>query len=218
MSSGVWVLPIIILVFVIVIVVSVMHEKKRREGLQLAAERLGLSFDPAGGDVLTREFARFHLFDTGRGRKAQNLMHGGGRDAEVLIFDYQFVTGSGKHRHTHRQTVVAFPLGTRLLPDFEVRPENVFHKIGTAFGYQDIDFAERPGFSSRFLVRGKDEEAVRALFDERRIEALEGTPGICVEGGGAWLVVYRAGKRRNPNDIAAFLEEVRAIRNSFARR
>lgn len=217
MEWGFWVLPIFVLLFVGVAVLATLQERKRRDALRLMADQLNLSFDPDGGEALTREFARFHLFQRGDNRRARYFMHGGTGDREVLLFDHEFGVGSGKNRHVQKQTVVVFPLGRATVPEFEVRPENIFHKIGGLFGYQDIDFPERPEFSSRYLVRGKDETAVRALLNGRRIDALESAAAICVEGGGAWLVVYRDGTRVKPADIPSFLDEARGIRDAFAR-
>ena len=218
MFSGWWAIVLIVLVFAGALYQSAAMGRRRRERLRVLADQLNLSFDPAGGGVLEREFARFHLFQQGRSRRAHNLLYGGAAEREVLIFDYEYLVGGGKSQHTYRQSVIALPLGRATLPDFEVRPENIFDKIGAAFGYQDIDFPERPGFSSRYLVRGKDEEAVRTLFDGRRIEAFESVRGVSVEGGGAWIVVYHAGKRKSSLELSALLEEARAIRDAFARR
>jgi hypothetical protein len=38
--------------------------------------------------------------------------------------------------------------------------------IVSAFGYQDIDFGNRPTFSSKYLLRGPDEPSVRNLFTD----------------------------------------------------
>ena len=193
-------------------------EQKRREALRQVADRLGLDFEPEADAVLTPDLASFHLFKQGHGRRVRNLLRGRkGRD-EVWLFDYRYVTGSGKHRSTHNQSVAAFPLGSGSLPEFELRPENVLHKIGAAFGYQDIDFRDDRGFSARYLVRGRNEDAVRGLFDRRTIEAVQTARNLCVEGGGSWLVVYRAGRRVEPAKIADFLEEARALRSAFAAR
>jgi hypothetical protein len=193
--------------------------KKRREALRQAAENLGFDFEPRPDKLTTAEFGRLHLFTQGHGRKADNLLRGRMEREEALVFDYLYTTGSGKSQSTHRQTVAALSLGPRAaLPAFELRPENILHKIGAALGYQDIDFPDYPGFSSHFLVRGKDESAVRELLDGTVIEAVENSKGICIEGTGPWLVIYRAGRRADPTRIADFLEEARRLRSAFAHR
>ena len=93
----------------------------------------------------------------------------GGRPATLA--EYSYVISSGKSNHTVRQTVVAFTEGNTGLPDFDLSPENIFHKIGGAFGYQDIDFERFEEFSKRYLLRGKDEEAIRKTFTHGRADA-----------------------------------------------
>ena len=56
------------------------------------------------------------------------------------MFACRYVTGGGKHTRVIRQTVIYFRSPQLHLPEFALRPENLFHKMGAAFGYQDIDF------------------------------------------------------------------------------
>jgi hypothetical protein len=218
------ILPFVLVPVFIVVAAGVWYlvwraEQKRREALRQIAEQLGFELEPQADELSAREFGRFHLFTLGRGRTATNLLRGRMEHEEALLFDYRYDTGSGKNHSVHRQTVAAVSLGARAaLPEFELRPENIFHKIGAAFGYQDIDFPDYPSFSSRYLVRGKDEAAVRAVFDGTVIEAVGSAKNICIEGGGSWLVIYRAGRRVDPAKIPEFLDAARALRSAFARR
>jgi len=206
----------------LVIVVTVLTrraERQRREGFQQLAGQLGMEHMDGASERMPFDSERLHLFRQGHSRHVGNCLRDTrGRDTTLLL-DYQYVIGHGKNRHTHRQTVAAFSLGARpVLPRFELRPEDVFHKIGAAFGYQDIDFALYPGFSKHYLVRGADEQAIRDAFDESIITAVENTPGISIESDGEWLVIYRDGKRVNVSRIAEFLEEARMLQTAFTRR
>lgn len=218
------ILPFVLVPLVIAVVAGILYlawraEQRRREALRQMAEQLGFEFELEANPLSTAEFARFHLFTQGHGHAAANVLRGQTEREEVLLFDYRYVTGSGKNRSTHRQTVAALSLGARAsLPAFELRPENILHKIGAAFGYQDIDFPDYPSFSAHYLVRGKDQPAVREVFDGTVIEAVENARGVCIEGGGSWLVIYRAGRRLAPLRIPEFLEETRGLRSVFARR
>jgi hypothetical protein len=218
------ILPFVLVPVLIAVIAGIAYlawqmEKKRREALRQVAENLGFSFSPEAAELSSAEFARRHLFTLGRDRRATNLLRGQLDHEEALVFDYRFTTGAGKSRTVHRRTVAAVSLGKRAgLPGFELRPEGILDKIGSALGYQDIDFPEHPGFSKHFLLRGQDESAVREVFDDTVIEAVENLKGICIEGGGAWLVIYRAGRRVKPQRIGDFMEEVRSLRSVFARR
>lgn len=207
-----------VLIVGLVIYGAVVLERRRREGLAAFAAQYGYDFDARAEGVLQREFASLPLFSRGHGRRATNLLHHGRRESELRVFDYRFTTGGGKNQHTHHQTVVAFELHKQALPQFEVRPENIFHKIGQAFGYQDFDFAEYPDFSARFLVRGREELAVRHVLCDALITTLQSAGDICLEGGGAWLIVYRAGRRTPVDRLAAFIDEAMTLRSALPRR
>jgi hypothetical protein len=202
---------------VAILVVGALIERRRTQGLQRAAGELGLSFAAHANDLLESPFGRFHLFQQGRARTARNVLSGRLHEREVYVFDYDYKTGSGRHTHTHRQTVAAMRLDEFLLPQFELRPENVFHRIGAAFGYQDVDLDGYPEFSSRYLLRGPEADTVRRFFEGGPAEFLQDRARICIEGGQEWLVIYRAGRRTSAADLPRFLEEVFEIRAALAK-
>lgn len=183
------------------------YEKRRRAALQVAADEMGFTFTEKDETKLGSMPRSFELFDRGRARKFRNILTGRIADINVVIFDYQYKVGSGKNSSTYRMTVAAFHVASLNVPQFEIRPENVFHKIGTKFGKQDINFAEHPEFSKKFLLRGEDEEAVRALFTPDTIETFMKDHKRCAETRDTWFLTYRQGKRVKPDDMHAFLEE-----------
>ena len=144
-------------------------------------------------------------------------MHGDRGEFPVTILDFKYVTGSGKNQTTHRQSVVSFGLPGHHLPRFDLRPEGALAKIGSVFGFQDIDFAPDPTFSNRYLLQGNDEAEIRQIFttDVRRM--LSTKANLSVEAGGERLIVYRASTRVAPNDIVAFLGEATEIASLFYR-
>ena len=93
------------------------------------------------------------------------------------------------------------------LPHFAVRPEGIFHKIGGALGYQDIDFQAHPQFSQMYLLRGDDEPRIRELFGEERIAFFERHPKISVEGADNQLIFYRHRKRSRPAEVRQLMDE-----------
>jgi hypothetical protein len=208
----------IILVAVLAIVIATVMEKRRREGLRQVAGQLGLDFQETLAEPPGSGLARLHLFNVGHTRRAKNALSGRYGNADVVLFDYQYTTGHGKNRHTHRQTVAAFHLPKVRLPLFTLCPESVFHKIGSALGYQDIDFDRFPSFSSSYLLRGESEPAIRELFTDNRVMFFENRRGLSVEGGDDWLIVYRSRRRVRPQQVSAFLDETFEVRGVFAKR
>jgi hypothetical protein len=198
---------IILLIAGLVVVFVYVHEQKRTGELAEVSREIGFPFFPAGDDSLLADLGHFTLFTRGRRQKIRNMMHGENSDVELAIFDYRYTTGGGKNSHTHQQSVIYFRSPVLALPHFAVRPEHLFHKIGGAFGYQDIDFDRHPRFSAKYLLRGDDEAAVRALFTPDVLAFFEAEEKICVEGGGDQLIFYRRGVRAKPSGVHAFMEE-----------
>lgn len=207
-----------VLLALVIIGLAVRAERARTEAMRTFASDRGIEFEPDASCALPQELEQLPLFQRGRRKRTRNLIRGRSASEPEWLFDYQYTTGSGKNHRTHRQTVAAFQLSGATLPEFDLRPEHFFHKIATAFGYQDIDLPEYPQFSSWFLLRGRDEFAVRGLFTGQRIEAVTSARNICLEGSGAWLIIYRAGKRVRPADLDDFLAEARSLRKAFDKR
>ncbi|MBN1670587.1 MAG: hypothetical protein JXR37_06120 [Kiritimatiellae bacterium] len=197
----------IILIVLVIMVVAWHLEKKRTEALQKVAASLNFSFAPQGDSALLGALAGFHLFTQGHSRKARNVMSGSTPETELTIFDYRYTVGHGKNSQTHRQTVLVFRSAKLQLPGFALRPENILHKIGSVFGYQDIDFPNNPEFSRRYLLRADDESAVRAAFGDGVLGFYARHPGLSTEAAGDQLAFYRTNKHVKPDQIQTFMEE-----------
>jgi hypothetical protein len=183
------------------------QEKQRREDLRSVAGKLGFSFSPEGDPYLLGRLGQFHLFSQGRSRKVRNLMRGEIQEIAVSLFDYRYKTGSGKHSHTHDQTVVLFESERLELPFFTLRPEGLFHKMAGALGYEDIDFDGSPAFSDAYLLKGTDEDQIRAIFGPE-VQAYYTRHGhLWTEGEGGRLVHYHADRRVDPERIDSWLQE-----------
>jgi len=190
-------------------------ELKRRDAIRKLARSMGCAYEPSDAS-LRSEISGIELLHKGERHSCVNVLRGESRTGEpFLFFDYIYKTGRGKNETTSRQSVAAFCREGRGLPRFRLCPEGILAKIGAAFGYQDMDFKEFPRFSRAYLLRGKDEAAVRRLFRPFALEYLESNPGWWVEGGGDWLAAYKHDRLVEPSRIAAFLEDARALNVVF---
>ena len=183
------------------------QEKQRTEQMQAAAERMGFSFVPEDEQGLRSRLGHFHLFSQGRSQKIRNVMRNEIDDISVMLFDYEYRTGSGKHSHTHRRTVVLFEAEQLRLPFFTLRPEGLFHRLAGSLGYQDIDFEAHPAFSDSYLLRGPDEAGIRELFREEVLSYYERHADLSTEGEGQQLLFYQGNRRRDPTRIEGFFEQ-----------
>jgi len=202
-------------VMVIVIAFAYLSERRRTEALAEIAGGLGFTFSPKDNEAFLSRFSGLYLFSHGRSKKIQNLMRGTFSGVDVAIFDYKYVTGSGKNSHTWRQSVICFEVQDCTFPTFSLRPEKVWHKLGSAFGAQDIDFEDYPTFSSHYLLRGDDEGAIRRLFTPQVLEFYATVKGACAEGSSHRLLFYRQSHKVKPELIQAFLEEGAGVLSLF---
>lgn len=175
--------------------------------MRAAAADLGLSFFLNGDPDLVHQLRCFELFSQGRNRHITNMIYGDAGDVKVALFDYRYTTGHGKHAHTWQQSVAYIDSPKLQLPDFILRPETLFHKIGDALGYSDIDFDSHPKFSGTYLLRGSDEQQVRNVFSGAVLDYLESQSGISVEGNGRRLIYYRVRRMVAPSGMRSLMEE-----------
>jgi len=207
-----WIVPIMIVFWalfiglaVFLIVYNKRKERERTQALQQLAATLGWSFAADAPLTQIAWLDRFTLFSQGRSRQIKNFMYGQAQGVKAAVFDYIYVTGSGKSQQTHYQTVVYLEPLNVALPMFSLRPETLFHRMLSAFGYQDIDFGQRPEFSKQYILRGQNELAIRQTFNDRVLSFFEGYAGTCMDAGGNQLFIYRAGQRFEPFEIQGYV-------------
>jgi hypothetical protein len=204
---------------VIGLVVWALHtEKKRVAAMREFAEGLSLEFFESSPEELATKLVRFQLFNNGRNRITKNVILGKTDIASIAIFDYQYTTGSGKNQSTFNQTVVAMESESLKLPNFTMRPENFFDRVGSALGFQDIDFDNHSRFSELFVLKGGDETAIREFFDTKILDFFADRPGICFEGGNEMFIYYRGGKRQAVDGLRSYLEEGYSTYQAFVER
>src|SRR5262245_58843121 len=93
-------------VVIVIAIISGRIDSKRTETIRtVTAPQLGLDFVHTDETGIQSGFAGFNLFSQGRSPLIRNIAYGRIDDVEVMLFDYRYTTGSGKHKHTHHQTV-----------------------------------------------------------------------------------------------------------------
>jgi hypothetical protein len=196
---------VIIVAVIASYIIANIRQRKRSEAMQRIADGLGLTFIRQGGAELLERLYWCELFSRGRGKKITNLMRGSSAGRELAVFDYEYVTGSGKSRHVWRTTVACLRFDGPGLTHFVLRPEGTWDKISNWFRGSDIDFDTHPEFSRRFVLRGENEKGIRNLFTRDVLEFFERHPGTSAEGADQALLFYRHGKRISENEISTFL-------------
>lgn len=206
-----WIVPVLfgvlgVGVVVLLICLEIRRQRLRTEAFQKVAAEMGFEFFPTGQEGFWGDLSKFHLFQQGHSKHFRNLMRGTAMGLEVCIFDYQFTTGHGKHAVRWRQTAIGFQSPDLNLPDFGMRPEGFWQRLGQWLGYQDIDFESHEQFSKQYVLRGSDEAAVRNLFRERVLDYFTDHAGMNVEGHGDRLLVYWQARQMGPDQVRELME------------
>jgi len=194
------------------------RERERTEQLRATAPLLGWQFVETAPFNWIPNLDKFALFNSGHSKSIRNMLYGEANGIKAALFDYVYVVGSGKNRTTYNQSVAYFEPRDLNVPFFSLRPENALHKLASVFGYQDIDFGNRPLFSSKYLLRGADEQAIRNTFTDALMTFYETNQGLATDGGGNQLFVFRTAHRAAPHELQGFMNSVLPLTNLFARR
>jgi hypothetical protein len=188
---------------------------ERARLMQIAAGQFGWAFAPTASFSMFQGLEQFQLFSQGHSKEILNMLYADVDGMRAAIFDYAYVVGHGKNRHRSYQTVAYYQSGKLSLPFFTLRPESTLHKIFGAFGYQDIDFGNRPEFSGRYLLRGQDENGIRRAFTDAVLSFYESNPRLSTEGGGNQLFFYQEGVSVPPENVSQFWQWGRGALNLF---
>ncbi len=206
-NPAIFIVPFVV-ALVLVILVTLYQRKKAKERMvimQGAASQLGWTFSAEAPWNYIPGLDRFTLFNQGHSKQIKNMMYGEAEGVKAAVFDYNYTTGSGKNSTTYYQSVVYLEPASLDVPNFSLRPEGIMSKVLSVFGYQDIDFGQRPNFSQQYLLRGHYEPAIRQAFNDRVLAFYENYPGTSTDGGGNQLFLFRAGYRFQPPEIQGYV-------------
>jgi len=208
--------------------------EQRSKKFKDLAEQMGMEFSQKGDSALRESLSTFDLFDKKmlQSGQAANVLHGDseqlgyGEEFEVTVLEFghsktSFSSFVSRRSEYIQQTVICFHSPQLSLPRFSMRPEEWHHKIGSGLGYQDIDFELHPTaaeFSKKYLLRGRGEQKIRALFTDEVLAFFAGQNKLCVEGFSSHLCFYQPDKIIEPENIPAFMKEGFEVFRLFARK
>ncbi len=185
--------PVFMVVAAIAAYYAWKKEQQRKADLLAFASELGLSFDPTKDTSHDDRYANFEIFRRGHSRAAFNTMTGAlpinRVDHPVVMGDfvYKVTSSNGKSSSTttYRFSYLILHLPTPGVPDLLIRPEHILDKLGSALGFDDIDF-ESAEFSRKFLVKSPDKRFAYDVVTPRMMEFLmqhRDAPAIDLEHG-----------------------------------
>jgi hypothetical protein len=186
-------------------------ERKRTERLGAVGRDLDFQFIPDGDPNLLESLCGFQIRTDSAGgvkelREAaiKNLLRSRTEKLEVAVFDFSFSAGKSTIAHS----VIMFRIPGASFPNFVMEPKELVRKmLWSWLGLQNIHFADSLGFSSKYMLRGNVEQAVRQFFNVATRDYFARTNGMRMEGCGHTLLLYRWGVRIKPNEVREFLED-----------
>ena len=212
---GVWAIPLAIITLILGGLLFLRARKLREQRTKKfkdLAEQMGMSFSAEVDDALIESLSVIATLmgtthsPTGqhwtvRGRKITNMLYGDAEqlglteDVEVRIFDYKYTKGVLQHSETLEQTVIYFRSPQLNLPTFILQPEVAGDKINPLVQtFRDIDFESGQAavqFSGKYVLKGKDERKVRALFTDEVLAFFASKDSVVTQGSGDQLVLFR---------------------------
>jgi hypothetical protein len=201
-----------------IIYIAWLVEKKRTEAMTAYAQTHGYVFEGVQNQLL-HDMAGFKLFNQGHSRQVKNFMRGAKDVGAIRIADYQYVTGSGKHRTVWNQTICVLQTPGRNAPHFFCRRQRaLFDALGKLFGGQDINFDDDPAFSKAYVLQTNgDEQQLRHFMSPALREMLTrmGDKNVVLEVSGDTLLIHH-GRRLKPDQIDGLVADAINVRRNWS--
>ena len=179
--------------------------EKRKAALAAWAAGAGLRFDPQRRAGFDAQYPGFPCLRQGDHRYAYNVADGVWRGRGICAFDYHYETHSTdskgrRQTHHHHFSAVILDSAVPLRP-LAIRPENVFDKVASFLGFDDINF-ESAEFSRRFHVSSPDRRWAYDVLHARSIEFLLAAPVFSIQFDAGRAIAWRTA-RFAPADVEA---------------
>jgi hypothetical protein len=165
-------IPLFGAAILVMVGVGVWVGRQRTKEMASVAEAMNFAFMAHLLLARLRAIAPFKLFALGRDQKAYNALFGRVGECDVMFFEYQYTTGSGKSSQTHRLGVVILPDGAPGRPDFQLTPRTFFDKFAGLFTTKGIELEDAGEFNRRCKLTGRDEDGLRKTFHPDLVEYL----------------------------------------------
>lgn len=201
---------------ILIPVLAFYFDWRRRKALEELAASMGLRYVQDGPELYSLNGSGLEIFGLGHSRRAANLIEVPVSGGNIRVFDYRYVTGSGKHSQTHNFTMALIACRGQV-PHFDLKPETLMYKIGEMIGFKDIDLPAFPVFSDKYRLTGPDETAVHMFFTPSRAAWFEQNPGLRVQGAPGHILLLKGERRLPVDEWQGFIEEAKAFSQQVLR-
>lgn len=181
----------------------------RQEALQSWADEMEFQYN-AGAVITGQPFYVFQYFRVRRIDSQRNRIKGKLNGLNFVLADIDFHQGEFIARGSTHATIMALQLPFKV-PQFVLDKERLLDKVASMAGFRDINFSDKPNFSSQFKLQGANEAAIRSFFTPELIDLLVDSPQYHIEGRGNQLLIFEKERLAGVNemkDMVSFAEDL----------
>ena len=194
--------------------------RRRSERIKATAASLGLSFTEKDDQVAQEILANFSRANSDKDLdeysiKAINIWRGELAGARFLTCDFKWMAGRGKNKGILSTTLTRWQSSDLDLPEFLLMSSEWGSE---ASGFSDselLHIAQPETFAKQYLLAGKNESAVRALFRPEILSYFAGHPGWTVENHGNGVIICKLYNDVKPDKLLDFLNQCEEIYRLF---
>ncbi|MEM7475149.1 MAG: hypothetical protein AAF483_09175 [Planctomycetota bacterium] len=199
-----WILIGFIAMLVIVFVAVNLMEARRKKAMESLAREFGFEYSSADEQPLVAQLEEVYLIPPRSPGSVSNVMRGHKDGIEIVIMDYTRI-----YKERNLEVTVAMLSSDQLnLPHFFMTPEHAGIKLALSMsGLSDINFDSHPQFSSKYLLLGHDEVAIRKRFGNDVLKLFENENGWTVFAHDDKIFLYRGNKKTAVSQIKNSLDQ-----------
>lgn len=182
---------------------------KRAEQLSKLASKLEMKFYDKDEFGLRKRLGQFHLFRSNGTKKITNffLKEDVWKSSKVAVFDLE-IMADDETMTEFNQTVFFVESKELSLPEFFIRPEEFFDKVGKFLRLtSEIEFEEHPEFCKNYWVEGEEESLVKKMVTDDFARFFSIEKNWQLEGMNYFMIFYQKGKLLKPEAIEDFYKK-----------
>ena len=182
---------------------------KRAEQLSKLASKLEMKFYDKDEFGLRKRLGQFHLFRSNGTKKITNffLKEDVWKSSKVAVFDLE-IMADDETMTEFNQTVFFVESKELSLPEFFIRPEEFFDKVGKFLRLtSEIEFEEHPEFCKNYWVEGEEESLVKKMVTDDFARFFSIEKNWQLEGMNYFMIFYQKGKLLKPEAIEDFYQK-----------
>lgn len=176
----------------------------RQKSLQEVANKFSFSFAPQPATNISK-FNSFPYVNGSRIRYEENAITGEIHSYPFSVADILIEEGAGLTKKEYTISQMLIVDSKNQIPVFTLEREGFFDQL-VDVGFKDIDFEEYPVFSKHYLLKGPNEEAIRAFMKKELIEYFEKNKGYHVECKNGMILIYKDKKMVSPTEVEQMIE------------